>query len=202
LPFDGQGDAAVIPMPKKSAVQPQTSNTGGVSSAGRYNYTPRKQVNQPSGKLSTNNIGIKETLNPRKKKSTESELEAQSDLAEKFTFEELERVWKEYSLSVKRNKRDSLHSILTNVKMTVSSDYQIHLELVSQTQKNEIESVTPELLGCVRSKLKNFKMRLHSTITENQKIEVLDSKGIFDKLAEENSSLNKFRKLFNLDIEF
>ena len=49
-----------------------------------------------------------------------------------FTFEELKRVWKEYSLAIRREKRESMYSTLMNSKMTMSSDYQIHLEISNE----------------------------------------------------------------------
>lgn len=201
LPFEGQGQVAVKKAPSTPAKKSVPEN-GAANGAGRFNVAQRKQVSQPTGKLTTNNIGIKDTLNPKKKKTSTIGEDVNPDLAEAFTIEQLQHVWKEYSLISKRNKKNSLHSTLTNSKMTVSSDYQIHLELVSISQQKEIEAVKAELLGFLRSKLKNYGIGLNYTIVKTTKTQLLDSKGTFDKLAEDNSSLNKFRKLFNLDIEF
>lgn len=159
-------------------------------------------MSQPTGKLSTNNIGINETLNPTARKGAKKQLEVSSDQADDFTFDELKYVWKEYSLAIRREKRESMYSTLMNSKMTMSSDYQIHLEIANELQGKNLEIEKVELLGFIRAKLKNYSIGLKYTLIESEKREILDSKGIFDKLAEDNSSLNKFRKLFNLDIEF
>ena len=83
----------------------------------------------------------------------------------------------------------------------MSSDYQVLLE-VHGVQATELEREKVELLAFLRSKLRNYSIGLKYTVIEQEKVQIVDSKGTFDKLAEENSSLNKFRKLFNLDIEF
>ena len=125
-----------------------------------------------------------------------------SDQAEDFTFDQLQHVWKDYSLAIRREKRESMYSTLMNSNMSMSSDYQIHLEISNELQGKDLEVEKVELLGFVRSKLRNYSIGLKYSVIASEKMEILDSKGIFDKLAEENSSLTKFRKLFNLDIEF
>jgi len=123
-------------------------------------------------------------------------------MREDFTFEQLQRVWKEYSLGIKRLRKDSLYSTLIKSEMSMSSDYQIHLKIINELQGKELEIEKVELLGFIRSRLKNYSIGLKYSLEKSEKVKILDSKGIFDKLVEENSSLDKFRKLFNLDIEF
>lgn len=198
LPFEGQDErkfASVVAAPVNA--KPITAQSSGGSNAAPI----RKIAVAPTGQLSTTNIGIKDTLNPVQKKSNGESDEYISDLAEPFTFAALEHVWKAYCLEVKRNKKDSLYSTLQS-KMTMSSDYQIQLELVNSVQAAEIEKEKVELLGFVRKQLRNYTIGLNYKIVEAPKTLTLDSRGAYEKLAEENSSLNKFRKLFNLDIEF
>ena len=85
LPFEGQGEVAVKTAPKTT---PQKQVTPNVSPNG----APRRQVSQPTGKLTTVNVGIKDTLNPKVKKGTGATQTSNSNLAEEFTFEQLERV--------------------------------------------------------------------------------------------------------------
>ncbi len=198
LPFEGQDE-------RKSAsavAKPVNAKPITAQSSGGSNTAPvRKIAVAPTGQLSTTNIGIKDTLNPIQKKSNGESDDYIPDLAEPFTFEALEHVWKAYCLEVKRNKKDSLYSTLQS-KMTMSSDYQIQLELLNSVQAAEIEKEKVELLGFVRKQLRNYTIGLTYTIVDAPKTLTLDSRGAYEKLAEENSSLNKFRKLFNLDIEF
>lgn len=199
LPFEGQGTPQVFaatpnaPVAKKAETsQPPIGNKA----------PERKQLSQPSGKLMTNNIGIKETLNPTQRKKLGKSDEVDTNQKEDFTFEQLEYAWKTFSLAVKRQKRESFYSTLESSKMTMSSDYQIHLEIINTVQATELEREKGELLDFLRKELKNYGIGLKFTLIESEKVQILDNKGIFEKLAEENSSLNKFRKLFNLDIEF
>ncbi len=198
LPFQGQEDrksASTVAAPIQT--KPITTTLSGGSNAPPI----RKIAVAPTGQLSTTNIGIKDTLNPVQKKPNSHSDEHHHDLAEPFTFGALEHVWKAYCLEVKRNKKDSLYSTLQS-KMTMSSDYQIQLELLNSVQASEIEKEKAELLGFVRKQLRNYTIGLNYTIVEAPKTLTLDSRGTYEKLAEENSTLNKFRKLFNLDIEF
>jgi hypothetical protein len=202
LPFEGQGEVAVKKAPSQQSADTVTKSTATNNGPKLGGMPVRKQVSQPTGKLSTNNIGIKDTLNPVIRKGAQNKLQVSSDQAEDFTFDQLKHVWKEYSLAIRRNKRESMYSTLMNSNMTMSSDYQIHLEIANELQGKDLEIEKVELLGFVRAKLKNYSIGLNYSLTEIEKIEVLDSKGIFDKLAEENSSLKKFQKLFNLGIDF
>lgn len=200
LPFDGQDAKKVAdvkaPASKAAMKGPATNRPHNTST------TPvRKLAAAPTGQLSTTNIGIKDTLNPIDKKSNGLSDEHLPDLAEPFNIEALEHVWKAYCLEVKRNKKDSLYSTLQS-KMTMTSDYQIHLELLNSVQSAEIEKEKVELLGFIRKQLRNYQIGLHYVVVDAPKTQILDSRGIFEKLAEENTSLDKFRKLFNLDIEF
>lgn len=66
----------------------------------------------------------------------------------------------------------------------------------------EVDAIKPELLKFIRTKLNNYQINLKYTITKMAKTEFQDSKTKFKKLSAENPSLEKLRKLFNLDIEY
>ena len=162
----------------------------------------RKKVSHPSGKLSTNNIGIKATLNPRQKKKDAMHDSILEERNEEYTIEQLQRVWKEYALGVKRENKDSLYATLMQSDLNVDSSHVIHLKIKNSVQSTELDEEKGSLVRFLRVKLKNTNINLSYELDEQKKIEVLDSKTKFEKLAEENQSLHKFRKLFNLDIEF
>lgn len=140
-------------------------------------------------------------MNPTVKKHGLVE-DVSSDLNENYKIEDLEYAWKEYALGVKREKKDSLFSTLTTSEFKVSSDHIITLKLKNSIQSTEIEEEKINLVRFLRSKLQNSNIQLNYEMEESQAIKVMDSKSTFDKLAEENQALHKFRKLFNLDIEF
>jgi hypothetical protein len=161
----------------------------------------RKKVSEPTGKLNSNIIGIKSTLNPRVKKGNQVE-DVSPDLNESYSNEQLEHAWKEYALGVKRDKKDSLFATLMKSEFQVNSDHIITLKLKNTIQSSEIEEEKINLTRFLRSRLQNSNIQITYTMEEKQSIKVMDSKSTFDQLAEENASLHKFRKLFNLDIEF
>lgn len=199
MPFEGQQTAPN----KKEQTNKQAINTGVSKRGANGTVGQRKTFNQPTGKLSTNNVGIKETLNPTIRKSATQATEAVKDQAEPFTYEQLQRVWKAYSLNAKRERKENLYSALVYAgeKMKVSSAYQITTVLKSNAQANKMEQEKTAFLGYIRSQLKNYSITLSYTIEVQKKTKIVDSKGIFEQLAEENTSLNKFRKLFNLNID-
>ena len=161
----------------------------------------RKQFTAPVGKLSTTNIGINETLNPSISASNTPLEEIDSNLAENFSQAAFDDAWQTYCVRLKLEGKDSLFSTLQS-KVRVDSEFQIHLELQNVVQKNALEIEKNELLYFLRQKLRNAKIGLSYKITEAAKVQILDNKGVFEKLSTENSSLDKFRRLFNLDIEF
>jgi hypothetical protein len=162
----------------------------------------RKTVSQPVGKLSSSNLGIKSLLDPKKEKSAEEELEQLETLNEKYSYEDLEYAWKDYALGIKRQKKDSLFATLMKSEMTLDSQHQIKLVIQNSIQAVELDKEKAELIQFLRKKLKNTAINLIYEITEKKDVKVLTSKSTFDKLAKENESLHKFRKLFNLDIDY
>jgi len=112
-----------------------------------------------------------------------------------------EHAWKEYSLKAKREKNNSLFSTLSNANPQLGSDLIINITIKNSIALNEYEIQRPELVKFLRTKLRNHSIDIKHTVLENAKIEYNDSKSKFKKLLNENQSLDKFRKLFNLDID-
>ncbi|MCG8576104.1 MAG: hypothetical protein MI810_14535 [Flavobacteriales bacterium] len=83
----------------------------------------------------------------------------------------------------------------------MTSDYRLKLEIGS-AQKHDIENEKIPLVEYLRNEVKNDHLSFEYEVIELEKIVVNDSKSTFDRLVEENTSLEKFRKLFNLDIEY
>lgn len=162
----------------------------------------RKTIAQPTGNLMSTNIGIKATLAPPKKNLTDEEEVVQEQMTETYSMDQFDHAWKEYALGVKREKRDSLHSTLVSSEMNIDSSNVITLKIKNSVQAAELDLEKGELVRFLRSKLKNSSINLAYTLDEQAAIVQHDSKSKFDKMAEENSSLHKFRKLFNLDIEY
>jgi hypothetical protein len=204
LPYEGQHSLVPIEPVAKTEASHQVHQT--VSSTSQVAAKPtqvieRKKVSMPGLKISTNNLGINSILNPPKKQSETLEA-VLPDLAENFTHTELMAVWNSYALDLKREKKDKLYATLTGSNPILTSDYQITLEISNSAQAIDLEKEKVNLLGHLRSSLKNYKITFNYKISTVQKFANTDTKSTFEKLAEENPSLHKFRKLFNLDIDF
>ena len=66
-----------------------------------------------------------------------------------------------------------------------------------------MDSEKREFINFLRRKLKNSNINVTYKVAEVTAVrEFSDNKSKFAKLKEENPSLEKFRKLFSLDIEF
>ncbi len=194
------GSPVPADAPKNGTAPTQKPSTP-VATVGSLVPPVRKQFTAPVGKLSTTNIGINETLNPTQRASNKQVEEIDANLVENFSQAAFDEAWQTYCVRLKLEGKDSLFSTLQS-KVRVDSEFQIHLELQNVVQKNALEIEKNELLHFLRQKLRNAKIGLSFKITEVAKVQVLDNKGVFEKLSTENSSLDKFRKLFNLDIEF
>jgi hypothetical protein len=173
-----------------------------VGAAAVLQAVERKQFTQPTGKFNSGNIGIKSTLNPVKKKVGAGQEENLKQENEAYTPDQFNRAWKEFALGVKREKKDSLFTTLMSCEKTIDSNHLITILIHNSIQQTELDDCKGDLVRLLRVNLKNTNINLTYKLTEKKSVKVMDSKATFDKLAEENSSLNKFRKLFNLDIEF
>jgi hypothetical protein len=173
-----------------------------MGAAGIGQVAERKTISQPVGKFTSNSIGINSTLNPTIRKSKVKGEEELQERNEEYTIEEFNYAWKEFALKIKRDKKDSLYATLVSAERKIGSDHIVILTIQNSIQKTELDEYKGDIVRALRLKLGNTNINLLYNITEKKSALVMDSKARFDKLAEENSSLNKFRKLFNLDIEF
>lgn len=193
---------------KTDAIKPAespASNTAKVvaESQSALAAVERKKTEQITGnKLSSTNLGIESILNPKVSKSGDTETSVLEEKNEKYSQDQFNHAWKEFALGLKREKKDSLFTTLMNCEKNVDSQHSVNMLIHNTIQETELDLIKGDLVRFLRERLQNTKIDLNYTITEQKKVTVMDSKGTFDKLAEENSSLNKFRKLFNLDIEF
>lgn len=105
-------------------------------------------------------------------------------------------------MQIKREKKESLYSTLTADTPQLKSDLSVLLHIKNSVEANELNKVKPELVAFLRQKLNNYSIRFEFILKETEQVEFKDSKSKFEELTKENSSLEKLRKLFNLDIEF
>jgi DNA polymerase-3 subunit gamma/tau len=139
---------------------------------------------------------------PKKEEKQKVNYTSNNQPKENFTNEQFLRVWKEFTLKVKREKKNSLFSTLVNGEPKFDSNLNIKITVSSSIAAKEVDAVKPEMLKFIRAKLNNYDINLTYNIIKSAKTEFQDSKTKFKKLSSENPSLEKLRKLFNLDIEY
>jgi len=137
-----------------------------------------------------------------KKTQNQNQSENGNVESEQIDYDNLLKVWKEYSLKVKSENKNSLHSTLSNSKPKISSDLVISFDISNSIAAKEFDKNINEFTAFLKTKLKNSKITLSYSIVESEVVKFSDSKTKYESLLKENSSLEKFRKLFNLDIEY
>lgn len=159
----------------------------------------RSKSAQPRGTSLANGVlGINDILNPKIKKEQHlQEVQDEND----FNVNELENAWLSYANRVKMNGRDRLHAILSSAKVNVRDKFHLSIE-INPAQQMDIDGEKEDLLASLRQTLRNKHITFQYTVREVERVDVMDSKSAFEKLTVENPALEKFRKLFQLDIEY
>lgn len=119
---------------------------------------------------------------------------------EPFTQEDFEKVWKKYSKKVSKERKHNLSSHLgmamPQLKGTIA-----HVEYPNNTIKIEVERDRGNFIRYVREKLKNHDFDLKITVNEVvTKKYTYTEKEIYDKMAEMNPMLDRFRQTLDLDL--
>lgn len=204
MPYEGQLSKALevvqtVANTGASTIQPKHTKTQ-ISETVTQVIAPKKMVTAGI-KINTLSVGIKSTLEPKKSENAIQE-NAMADMATPFTFDELMKCWNDYALILKRDKKDKMHAVLTGNKPVLTSDYGISIEISNTALAFDLEKEKVNLLAYLRFQLKNGKISFNYKISEAKKVSHVDSKSHFERFADENPSLHKFRKLFNLDIDY
>lgn len=196
IPFEGQETTPPLPQ----GGQPVT---GKPPSPSKQSLAPkRKTTTQLSGTLDSASISIKSSLSAvQQQRAHDAKITAATQDAT-YTQEAFEQAWKAYATKVKSEKKESLYATLTHCKRSVNSEHLITLEIQNNLQKNALDESKASLLKFLSEQLNNAQIQLTYTIVEKKTFHAADRKSDFDRLAETYASLHKFRKLFNLDIEF
>lgn len=119
-----------------------------------------------------------------------------------FTQEDLIKQWVTYSGIVKAQNKMSLVAILENYTPILKENFRIELPIENKLQETELTYEKIDLLNFLRQKLLNFQISLDPVITEIKEGKKLyTAKDKYLHMAEKNPALDKFRKVFNLDLD-
>ena len=204
LPFEGQQSKSTDKADSNNSAVVSTTIERPKQPVNAFLNQQRAEVKAVNSAYKSGNLGILDALSPKKKASSAEEL-AVVEGRDQFSQEELERQIHLFAHEKKNKERkDSLFSTLTSCKVDVHDEVHVKLNLINAVQSKELDFYKMELLTHLRKALNNGAITFDYRLEEKKATSAsfTDKKSQFDKLAEENPSLEKFRKLFNLDIEF
>ena len=197
IPFANQAikqETSTNPTPKTTIVTPSTS----------FSKPEAKILTVPTGQLNTSNLSIKQILTPSQNIST-SEVHPNGDLPfENFTFDQAKMVWKKYAHDMKAKGMETFYNAMIKRDPKISENQKITMDVDNQVQIDYITPHLNDLIGHLRSELKNYNISVDFTLSEDKESQVkfLTGKDRFASLAKKNPNLHSFKTVFNLDIEF
>ncbi len=134
------------------------------------------------------------------KQETE-ELEISEQKQNTFTEKELVEKW--HAFSDKMGDRPRIFNTLTSKDPKLEKDFIVSFIIDNNLQEEKINEIRHELLGYLKSELKNSMIDLKLIITdlqeENNKLYTTEDK--FKHMLAKNESLGKLKQEFNLDLE-
>ena len=124
------------------------------------------------------------------------------DTATPFTQNDLTRCWDEFADKLKIES-PFLFSTLKSSQPVLNPDWDIEFTLGNKVLEDELNLRKPEMLEFLRMRLNNYKIQIHTTITENLKNSKPNTdKEKFDLMAEKNPALLTLKDELDLEIEY
>lgn len=149
--------------------------------------------------LKTNQLRFslkKNTTENTNDKSEKTDCQQQSVFQEKFTQQDLEKVWRRYI-----DKETNLHLkyAILNIVPKLQENNCIQIVVFNFEQQNELSNRESELKDFLSQQLKNNQIKLEITIVKNkQNYSFYTNKEKFEFLAKKNPVLTTLVKTFNL----
>ena len=160
---------------------------------------PKANIDKVISGLSISSLKIKKNI--KKNKEKEQELKNSKDQSEKFSEEDLRRLWVKYYSNLLDNGEKNLASILQIDQPIIKNNHEIHFTLSNNINKIELEKNKNKLLGFLKEKLKNNLIELIVHVNkEKEKQFIYSTTEKFEKLKAINPSIEKMRKEFKLGL--
>lgn len=160
---------------------------------------PKVNIDKVISGLSISSLRIKKNI--KKNKEKEQELKNSKDQSEKFSEEDLRRLWVKYYSNLLDNGEKNLASILQIDQPIIKNNHEIHFTLSNNINKIELEKNKNKLLGFLKEKLKNNLIELIVHVNkEKEKQFIYSTTEKFEKLKAINPSIEKMRKEFKLGL--
>ncbi|MCK4664251.1 MAG: DNA polymerase III subunit gamma/tau [Bacteroidales bacterium] len=155
-------------------------------------------------------FSIKDALSQTEKtvqeKETNNEQTGEIDninkLENKFTQDDLQKIWTNFSDNIKEDKPRLYNTLISNIPK-LTDNYNIEFVVNNSLQENEINLSRIELMKFLKDELNNQKIELiiKITDTEPEKKKLYTDSDKFDYLQEKNPNLIKFKEKLNLDFK-
>ena len=147
--------------------------------------------------LSLKSIQKKKEIEAEKR---EAQKEAVVEKNGKFSEEEMQQAWKEFT-KLQNEKGEKILASIMQTDTPVLRGKDIWIELPNDTMKLELERVQYYLMGFLKDKLQNTHIQLKISVNEKaEKKFAFTPIEKFEKLQQKNPLLEKLRSTFDLDI--
>lgn len=123
-----------------------------------------------------------------------------------FTQAQLEEVWKGFAERVREEKGQNLFVLLSGTTPLLQENHEVKFALFNSAQKLALETIIPDLMGYLRSQLRNGAISLNVYIDQAAAPQVqspvyVGGEALFEEMAEKNPALRSLRTFFRLDPE-
>ena len=146
-------------------------------------------------------ISIKNSKSADEKEKSEESEDLTNKPANDFTQEQLNKTW--HLVADKYKSDNNLYITFTKHKPIKGKDNKIEFTVDNKIQKKEIEDRFMEFIPIIKENLNNYSIQLDIIVTKvesNQKPYTPKEK--FNKMAEKNPALKKFKDQLGLEIDY
>jgi hypothetical protein len=159
-------------------------------------------MNAPSGKSYSSSVSIKNIMKP--KVDGEEKIDLRNMPMLEYAMDDFRMAWRRFAHLLKEKGEKTFYNALIKRDPIQKANDQFLMEVDNQVQVDTIRIQMSELLGYLRSELKNYNIDIELAITNNpeEEIKFQTGKDRFAALARKNPNLHTLKKTFNLDIEF
>ena len=158
-----------------------------------------KDSEPPKKKIKKNRISLTEMMEDKKEDKIDL---ISSKRSESFSLEKMQEVWSSFTNKIKEDGKTNLFVTLSSFDPIIIAETVI-IKISNDTQEKIIEENKLELMEYLRNNLENDKIEIKLEYTEEIKSNIpYTSKDKFEKMKEENPSLNILQQKFGLDPEY
>jgi len=150
-------------------------------------------------KIRKNRISLTEMMEDKKEDKIDL---ISSKRSESFSLEKMQEVWSSFTNKIKEDGKTNLFVTLSSFDPIIIAETVI-IKISNDTQEKIIEENKLELMEYLRNNLENDKIEIKLEYTEEIKSNIpYTAKDKFEKMKEENPSLNILQQKLGLDPEY